>query len=82
MPTYEYECAVCGRRFERFQKMSEEPLRECPECDGNVRRLVTGGAGFIMKGKSTFTSRAAGKTCCGRSERCDQPPCNDTGYNR
>ncbi len=82
MPTYEYECIACGNRFERFQRMSEEPVKECPECGGRVRRLVTGGAGFIMKGESGFSSRAAGRTCCGRTERCDQPPCSDSGCNR
>ena len=79
MPTYEYECTACGVRFESFQKMSDPPLKKCPECGAEVRRLVTGGAGFIMKGQSDFTSRRPGKTCCGRTERCDSPPCNDSG---
>lgn len=34
MPTYEYECRKCGRRFERFQAMSDAPLERCPECRG------------------------------------------------
>jgi putative FmdB family regulatory protein len=81
MPTYEYECVACGR-FERFQRMSEEPLKTCPECGGSVRRLVSGGTGFIMKQRNGCTDHPAGKTCCGRTERCDSPPCIDSGCNR
>ncbi len=32
MPTYDYECAACGHRFEEFQSMSAELLKKCPEC--------------------------------------------------
>ncbi len=40
MPMYEYECFVCRHRFERLQKLSAEPVKECPECGGLVRRLL------------------------------------------
>ena len=40
MPTYEYVCEKCGHRFELFQKMTEEPEKECPECNGPVRRVI------------------------------------------
>lgn len=50
MPTYEYECKECGLRFERFQKMSDQPLRKCPECGGIVRRLIGAGSGIIFRG--------------------------------
>ena len=40
MPLYEYECFVCGFRFEKIQKVSAEPLKTCPECGGAVRRLM------------------------------------------
>ena len=50
MPTYEYECTRCGERFERRQAITDAALGECPDCRGEVRRLVSGGAGFILKG--------------------------------
>lgn len=52
MPTYEYECRKCGKRFERFQSMMDEPLKNCPVsgCRGRVRRLVGAGAGILFKG--------------------------------
>lgn len=40
MPLYEYECFVCGVRFERIQKTTTEPTKTCPECGGAVRRLL------------------------------------------
>jgi putative FmdB family regulatory protein len=86
MLTYEYECETCGLRFERRQSIKEEPITECPECHGKVRRLVSGGAGFIFKesGHGRVGQRGGecsleqvGKTCCGRDERCGKPPCGD-----
>jgi putative FmdB family regulatory protein len=50
MPTYEYECTRCGHRFERFQSMTEEPVRRCPKCRCKVRRLFGTGAGVLFKG--------------------------------
>jgi putative FmdB family regulatory protein len=49
MPTYDYECEK-GHRFEAFQSMKDEPLRECRECGAPVRRLIGPGSGFIFKG--------------------------------
>lgn len=80
MPTYEYECGACGHRFDQFQSISDAPLTECPECQGEVRRLMSGGAGVIVKGGGTSenTSTKCGReqTCCGREERCATPPCH------
>lgn len=84
MPTYEYECEKCGVRFERQQSMTDAPVTECPKCRGNVRRLITGGAGFIFKGSGhgQGNQRAGacqleqlGRTCCGRDQRCGKPRC-------
>ena len=86
MPTYEYKCEMCGLTFERRQAITEDPITECPECHGVVHRLVSGGAGFVLKGPSRSRagqSRQAcsleqvGKTCCGRDERCGKPLCGD-----
>jgi len=56
MPTYEYECKRCGVRFERFQSMSEEPIKVCPECGGEVRRLISAGGGVIFKGSGFYAT--------------------------
>ena len=61
MPTYEYECRDCGHGFEVFQAMSEEPVKTCPECGMEVRRLINGGSGVIFKGSGFYvTDRSRG----------------------
>ena len=54
MPTYEYKCLDCDIRFERFQSMSEDAIQECPECNGQVKRLIGAGAGLIFKGSGFY----------------------------
>lgn len=54
MPTYEYECNACRYEFEAFQKISEEPLKECPRCRGPIRRKISGGSGLLFKGKGFY----------------------------
>ena len=61
MPTYEYECKSCGHSFEAFQSMSDAPLRDCPQCGKEVRRLINGGTGVIFKGSGFYvTDKKAG----------------------
>jgi putative FmdB family regulatory protein len=53
MPTYEYRCAR-GHAFDVFQKMSDEPVAQCPECGEPATRVVSGGAGFLFKGEGFY----------------------------
>jgi putative FmdB family regulatory protein len=56
MPTYEYECSKCGKTFELFQSMKDEPIKVCPDkkCRGKVKRLIGTGAGLIFKGSGFY----------------------------
>ena len=55
MPTYEYACEACDHQFEKFQSITARPIRKCPECGQNkVRRLISGGAGFLFKGSGFY----------------------------
>lgn len=55
MPTYEYRCDACGSRFEKFQKMSEDPVELCPECgEPEAERLISSGAGLVFKGSGFY----------------------------
>jgi putative FmdB family regulatory protein len=56
MPTYEYECKNCGHVFEVFQSMSDAPLKNCPQCGKDVRRLINGGTGVIFKGSGFYVT--------------------------
>jgi putative FmdB family regulatory protein len=50
MPIYEYRCNACGHELEKLQRMSEEPLRDCPECGKPELRRLVSAAGFRLKG--------------------------------
>lgn len=54
MPTYDYKCLDCQFDFEYFQSMSDEPLKNCPKCNGKVKRLIGAGAGPIFKGSGFY----------------------------
>ncbi|MCG9126579.1 zinc ribbon domain-containing protein [Candidatus Poribacteria bacterium] len=54
MPTYDYRCLECETEFEKFQGITEDPIEECPECNGKVKRLIGAGAGLIFKGSGFY----------------------------
>jgi len=57
MPTYEYRCGACGHAFERFQKMSDDPIRSCPECgEEEAERLISPGGGLVFKGSGFYAT--------------------------
>jgi putative FmdB family regulatory protein len=70
MPTYEYECRKCGHVFERFQKISDAPLKRCPECRGAVARRLGPGAGLLFKGSGFYITdyRSEGYRKAAKSE--------------
>ena len=57
MPTYDYKCADCGRLFEKFHGMNEQPQVVCPECQSvNTARQVSLGAGIVFKGSGFYVN--------------------------
>jgi putative FmdB family regulatory protein len=55
MPIYEYACDKCQKTFERKQKFSDDPVRTCPECGQDVRRVLYP-AGIIFKGSGFYVT--------------------------
>lgn len=53
MPTYEYRCEK-GHDFETFQRMSDPPLTECPECGAPAVRKISAGTGLVFKGSGFY----------------------------
>jgi len=66
MPIYEYECRNCGKRTELLQRMDDPPLAACPECGGEVRKLVSAPA-VQFKGTGWYVTDYAKKG--GRSDK-------------
>ncbi|MEK6832534.1 MAG: zinc ribbon domain-containing protein [Nanoarchaeota archaeon] len=55
MPTYEYFCQKCNKKFDYFQSMSEELLGKCPTCKSKkIDRLIGSGGGIIFKGTGFY----------------------------
>jgi putative FmdB family regulatory protein len=55
MPTYDYACDACDHRFELFQSITAEPVKECPQCGRRkVRRLIGPGAAIVFKGSGFY----------------------------
>ena len=60
MPIYEYQCNQCGKRTELLQRMDDAPLATCPECGGEVRKLLSAPA-VQFKGSGWYVTDYAGK---------------------
>ena len=54
MPIYEYVCNDCGHEFEKLQKMSEAPLRDCPACDEESLKKKISAPGFRLSGSGWY----------------------------
>jgi len=55
MPIYEYICSDCGKRFEIFQRISDNPLRECKFCKGKLNKLISN-CSFQLKGTGWYAT--------------------------
>lgn len=73
MPIYEYDCSKCGV-FEATQRITEEPLNECPICQQKVRKLISN-TSFQLKGTGWYiTDYGRGKGANGDKQ---ESPAND-----
>jgi len=54
MPTYEYKCKQCGNTFEKFQSITDNPIKNCKKCEGEVYRLISKNGNFILKGSGFY----------------------------
>ncbi len=53
MPTYQYACTACGHQLEAVQSFTDEPLSECPACEGRLRKLFNS-VGIVFKGSGFY----------------------------
>lgn len=54
MPIYEYQCQECGHQFDKLQKISDEPLLVCPQCQKPKLVKLISAAGFRLKGAGWY----------------------------
>ncbi|MGI8670902.1 MAG: FmdB family zinc ribbon protein, partial [Aridibacter sp.] len=60
MPIYEYKCKECETHFEKLQKSTDEPLKVCPNCGGELEKQWSL-SGFQFKGEGWYVTDYAGK---------------------
>src|ERR1700690_2680449 len=54
--TYDYVCTACAHVWEAEQRITADPLKDCPEChQATAKRQVSGGQGFILKGGGWYS---------------------------
>jgi putative FmdB family regulatory protein len=50
MPFYEYQCKSCGHQLEAMQKVSDSPLKKCPDCGKSQLVRLMSAPVFRLKG--------------------------------
>lgn len=61
MPIYEYKCLACEEHFEKLQKSTDEPLKTCENCGGELAKQWSL-SGFQFKGSGWYVTDYGGKT--------------------
>ena len=80
MPTYEYKCTECNHLFEMFQSIKDPPIKKCPKCKGNVKKLISGGSGILFKGSGFYATDYRSKSYKETKEKresVNKPKCKD-----
>lgn len=80
MPIYTYRCKECDNEFEVRQRMTDDPLTECPVCSGEIRRVVNS-VGVVFKGKGFYvTDNRSGQSATlpgSKSDKTDKAASSD-----
>jgi len=56
MPIYEYRCDHCAHQTEFLQKVSDDPMKTCPECGSSRFSRLISAAGFQLKGSGWYVT--------------------------
>lgn len=70
MPIYEYKCKECGTHFEKIQKTTDEPLKVCLQCGGELEKQWSL-SGFQFKGEGWYATDYANKKSGSKAETSD-----------
>lgn len=82
MPFYTYKCKQCDHVFEAYQRMTDNPLTECPVCEGGVRRIIDS-VGVIFKGPGFYvTDSRNGKSEARKPEKEKAKSSSETSQDK
>lgn len=83
MPIYPYVCTACGHEFDALQKLSDDPLTECPECGEATLRKRLAAPAFQLKGtgwyETDFKHGSKGKKTDGNEKSAGGSEAKDAG---
>ncbi|MFZ4743595.1 MAG: FmdB family zinc ribbon protein [Limnohabitans sp.] len=71
MPIYAYKCESCGHAKDVLQKMSDDPLTNCPACGGGGFKKQLTAAGFHLKGSGWYATDFKGGSGAGAPAAAD-----------
>jgi len=54
MPIYDYGCTACNHELESLQKISADPLTDCPACQKPTLRKKVTAAAFRLSGSGWY----------------------------
>jgi len=79
MPVYEYECPQCEKVLEVQQRMTDDPLSTCPDCGGEVKKLISMSS-FHLKGGGWYADGYSGSSAKKEEKKpakveSSSPPC-------
>jgi len=78
MPIYEYMCEDCGMVSEFLIGVGKGDTEiRCRDCGSIKMHQKLSASNFSINGH--LISSQGGKTCCGKEERCNTPPCSTGG---
>ena len=70
MPTYEYRCRACGHEFEREQRITDDPVKTCPECRSRKVKKLISQTSFVLKGGGWYSDLYSSSG--GKDEKADE----------
>lgn len=73
MPTYQYACTACAERLEVVQSFTDDPLTECPECGGTLRKVFSP-VGVVFKGSGFYKTDSRSKPASSASSSSTSSP--------
>ncbi|MCW5952780.1 MAG: zinc ribbon domain-containing protein [Propionibacteriaceae bacterium] len=83
MPTYQYRCTECATELEAVQKFTDPPLTDCPQCEGDLRKVFSA-VGVVFKGSGFYAtdSRSKGKANAAKPGESSKPESSSTSESK
>lgn len=80
MPIYEYRCLKCESLHEIMQKITDPALTSCPDCGGEMTKLISN-TSFVLKGGGWYKTdyASSGNSPSVTEKKTDKPSPDEKG---